>query len=82
VDHVGVDAEGDGGVGVAEAGSDDVHRGAGHQERRGVDVAHVVEAGWGSGARGFCLLWAAMSLGIRELGVSGKIGSPQPVVKT
>src|SRR5690606_10486852 len=45
VDDVRVDAEGDGGGGVAEAGRDDVHGGAGHQEGGGVDVAEGVQAG-------------------------------------
>jgi hypothetical protein len=42
-DHVGVDAEGDGGVGVAQAGRHDMDRYPGQQQGRGVEVPQVVE---------------------------------------
>ena len=42
-DHVGVDAEGDSRVRVAEAGRDDVDRDAGEQQRGGVQVPQVVQ---------------------------------------
>lgn len=44
-DHVGVDAERDGRVGVAESGGDDVDGDACQERSRGVDVPKVVEPG-------------------------------------
>jgi hypothetical protein len=48
VDDVGVDAEGDGRVGVAEAGFDDVDGDARQEQRGGVDVSKIVKAGVGA----------------------------------
>ena len=46
-DHVGVDAEGDRRVRVAQAGRDDMHRHAGEQQGRGVDMPQIVQPGVG-----------------------------------
>jgi hypothetical protein len=43
--HVGVDAQGHGWVGVAEPGSDDMYRDSGQKQCGGVQVAQVVQAG-------------------------------------
>jgi hypothetical protein len=42
-DHMGVHAEGDRGVGMAQAGGDHMHRHTGQQQGRGVDVPQVVQ---------------------------------------
>jgi len=44
VEEVGVDVEGDGGLGVAHRGGDEDDRGAGGDEQRGERVAQVVSA--------------------------------------
>jgi hypothetical protein len=44
---VGVDAQGHGGVGVAEAGGYDVDGDSGEKQRRGVQVAQLVQPGMG-----------------------------------
>jgi hypothetical protein len=44
---VGVDAEGDGRVGVAQASRDDMNRDAGEQQGSGVQVPQVVQPGVG-----------------------------------
>jgi len=51
-DHVGVDAQCDRGVGMAEAGRDNVDGHARHEERGRVDMAKVVQPGlWQLGVR-------------------------------
>jgi hypothetical protein len=74
-DHVGVDPERDGWVGVAEPGRDDVDRDAGQQQGRGVEVPQVVQSGVrqrvlrpGPSSGRLC---APMSLVISEVTVSG-----------
>ena len=47
VDHVCVDAEGNSRVGVPQAGSDDMNRDAGEQQRCRVQVSQVMEPGVG-----------------------------------
>ena len=44
-DDVGVHAQGDSRVGVAQAGRDDMHRDAGEQQGRSVKVSEVVQPG-------------------------------------
>ena len=44
---MGVDAQGYGGVGVAEAGGYDMHRDPGEKQRGRVQVAQIVQAGMG-----------------------------------
>ncbi len=83
VDHVGVDPERDGRVGMAEAGRDDMDRHSGQEECPRVDVAEIVEpGGWKRLGDGFALLCRAVIDAMRDDTVSGWIGSPQAVVKT
>lgn len=41
-DYMGVHAEGDRGVGMAQAGGDDMYWHSGEQQRRGVDVPQIL----------------------------------------
>ena len=70
---VGVDAQGYGGVGVAEAGGYDVDGDSGEKQRGRVQVAQIVQPAWGSGAAGgvIDLLCALISLVMSALTVSG-----------
>jgi len=58
---VGVDAQGHGGVGVAEAAGYDVNGDSGEKQRDGAQVAQIVQAGMEWGGRR-CRRWRQAAL--------------------
>jgi hypothetical protein len=51
-EHVRVDPQGDGRVGVIEAGRDHMDGDSGEQQCGGVQMAQIVQPAWGSAAAG------------------------------